>query len=73
MKLRHKQSGVVLEGPYERKGDSYVDVTMEWGERTLYHHNEWERVPEERWVKVDDLRVVTVFGGVSYIERKESH
>lgn len=53
MKLRHKASGVVIEGCFmQKESGKWVNETLEWGERSLYDPNEWERVPEERWVQV---------------------
>ena len=49
MKIRHKQSGVELEGKFEVMPDSFV----QWGERltsSIYSAEHWEAVPE--WVDV---------------------
>ena len=67
MKLRHKASGVVLEGEFTVGASTHSFLS----DYSLYDDHEWERVPEERWVKAHDLRIVFDKYGYYEIQRKE--
>jgi hypothetical protein len=52
MKIRHKPSGLTLEGGFVNDCGFWRDQHAVIGQRSQYWCEEWERVPEERWVDV---------------------
>ena len=80
MKIRHKQSGVLLEGPFCKLASSYPNgfsthdytpgrVSREWfmsKDRSEYDCHEWEAVPPEpKWVDVTSKFEVQASGWVA--------
>ena len=65
MKIRHKQSGVELEGDFVRVNGSYVSVPFSIPHGgSCYAASEWEAVPE--WVDVTGECVVYEENAISH-------